>query len=903
MLNIYQWFYKNIWPLKDKSLLVNYKEWKTIIQAPIWTWKSFLFFDGPLFSLYKDNKRTVINKDSKFWETQLLFSVNENYYLIIRKLKLTKKGKDSVKTYFYTIVKDKNFIDYLEKYKQENIIIKNNDILTLLHFNQVKLEDITSSFKQERELQLNLDDILPPKDVTSSTFFIQQDWDNIFEVDVSSRINTLKKIFGIMWIDDAKKIIDEQKREVYWMIKATWAEETFKDRFKKILENIKNQKNKIDYKFEELDEIFWLQEDFDIKLDKVQKININLQDYIKENKQLIEKYLQSNEKYNLLEKNIQEQKQELKELEEKLKNIEKNIKEQDNFIENIKKIDETIKNKKTSLDNINQYIDSIEKKYENLQKEYENYIKKKNKIESEEESINNKKQELENITKKITDFEQKLNKKEQINFDDIYSKIKQLEKDNKLDINFEKFYIEDYKPSNLKELEETFQNVIIRWKNLVEKINDLKMQKQEFESNLYVLEKQVENKNKVNFFCSKIKTNCPFIDKITEKIDKEDNFLKTQIEINKEKIIKLDNQIKENEKLKNNLVNYWKDNNINQVKKKIEQYYANEEEIKKLNSILRKNQEEQKEISLLTWEKKAKEEEKLKIKESIIKQEENIKKLKKDIDIIVEKDYESIQQYRQKKEDIKFQIERLETKKEDFKLKLEKIKELELERKNLSNNIYLKTKNIDKLQKYLSEVKSDIKDNNIEKLKKRENDLLNLKEEIWYFNNLVDELNKNKLELIKLKEKYELLKDLGNIFWKELVIYVFKDYIKSLESLINYFLETIVDFKLHISLDESWENLDIYIKDEKWEREVKSLSWWQKNALKIWWILGINKLKNSKLLFLDETINNFDEESVQLIANKIKEFASENNIKFYMITHSQTLASIDIWDNVLDLKI
>ncbi len=903
MLNIYQWFYKNIWPLKDKSLLVNYKEWKTIIQAPIGTWKSFLFFDGPLFSLYKSSERTIINKDSKSWETQLLFSVNDNYYLIIRKIKLTKTWKDSVKTHFYTIVKDKNFIDYLEQYKQEKIIIKNNDIFTLLHFNQVKLEDITSSFKQEKELQSNLNDILPPKDVASSTFFIQQDWDNIFEVDASSRINILKKIFGIMWIDDAKKIIDEQKRETYWMIKATWAEETFKDRFKKILENIENQKDKIDYEFEELNEIFWLQEDFDIKLDKVQKININLQDYIKENKQLIEKYVQSNEKYKLLENNIQEQEKEVEKLQEKLKNIEENIKEQDSFIENIKKIDETIKNEKISLDNINQDINSIEKKYENLQKEYENYIKKKNKIESEEENINNQKQELDNIIKKLADFEQKLDKKEQTNFDDIYDKIKQLEKNNELDIDFEKFHIEDYKPNNLKELEETFQNVIIKWKNLAEKINDLKTQKQELESNLDKFQKQTENKDKVNFFCSKIESNCPFIDKITEKIDKEDNFLKTQIEDSKEKIVKLDNQIKENEKLKTDLANYWKDNNINQVKKNIEQYYANEEEIKKLNNILHKNQEEQKKISLLTWEKKAKEEEKIKIKENIIKQEENIEKLKKDINIMIEKDYENIQQYKQKKEDIKSQIEKLENKKEDFNAKIEKTKELELERKNINNDIYLKKQNIEKLQKDLWEIKSNIKDNNIEQLQAKEDNLLNLKEEIWYFNNLVDELNKNKLELIKLKEKYGLLKDLGNIFWKELVIYVFKDYLESLESLINYFLETIVDFKLHISLDESWENLNILIKDEKWERQVQSLSWWQKNALKIWWILGINKLKNSKLLFLDETINNFDEESVQLIANKIKEFISENNIKFYMITHSQTLASTDIWNDVLDLEV
>jgi ABC-type uncharacterized transport system ATPase component len=73
--------------------------------------------------------------------------------------------------------------------------------------------------------------------------------------------------------------------------------------------------------------------------------------------------------------------------------------------------------------------------------------------------------------------------------------------------------------------------------------------------------------------------------------------------------------------------------------------------------------------------------------------------------------------------------------------------------------------------------------------------------------------------------------------------------------------------------------------------------------LRIGWILGINKLQNSKLLFLDETIHNFDQESVQLIANKIKEFTEENDIKFYMITHSDILQQSDIWTEIVELQI
>jgi DNA repair exonuclease SbcCD ATPase subunit len=116
-------------------------------------------------------------------------------------------------------------------------------------------------------------------------------------------------------------------------------------------------------------------------------------------------------------------------------------------------------------------------------------------------------------------------------------------------------------------------------------------------------------------------------------------------------------------------------------------------------------------------------------------------------------------------------------------------------------------------------------------------------------------------------------------------------------------LQDVVDFKLIISLNESGDKLDIYIEDEKWKRDVKSLSGGQKTALRIARILWINKLQNSKVLFLDETINNFDEQSVYNIAQKIKEFTETNAQKFYMITHSEVLQQMDIRDKTLELDL
>lgn len=902
MLNIYQWYYKNIWPLKNKSLIVNYKNWKVIIQAPIWTWKSFLFFDGPLFSLYKSSDRTLINKDSKNWEIQLLFSINENYYLIIRKLSITKSSKDSVKTYLYSIIKDKNLIDYISNYNKEKIIIKNNDILTLLNFYQVKFEDLTSNFKQEKELQDNLNDMLLAKEIAISTFFIKQDWENIFEVEPSKRIDVLKKIFWIMWIDDAKKIIDEKKRETYWMIKALSVEKTFKEKFSNILKNIEKNYEKSDENFNEIEEILFLKQDFDIKLDKVQKINIDIEEIIKKVQKSKEKHIQSNEQYKIIEKNLKDKEDELKNLLKKLEDINKDIEKQSALSNKYKQENQNIEIKKQELKKIEQIIENINKKYENIQKNYEKFIDDKNKLENQLHNLKEKQENLENNNKYIEKINQEISKNQHIDFDNIIKKIKKLESENQINIDYKKYHINEYKPTNLKELEKTFQNIFLKWKNLKEKIEDLEKQKKQEEENIDKLKKQIQEQEKIVFFCSKIEDNCPFIEKISENFSIKHNLLEF-LQKTENKIEQIDKQIKELEKEKNKLAIYWKQNNVNEVKNFIEKNYKNEEEIKNFNKILQEKQEEQKQFSLKIWEKKSKEEENLNIKKQIEDLQNKIDQIRKNIDFNIEQDYKEIQKLEKSKNTIRSDIEKAQEQLKKIEDEIEKIKELEIERKNTKNDILSKKEKISNLQKEFEKIKNNLKDETFDKLEEKENNLIKVKENIWYFNNTVDEFKKNKLELIKLNEKYDLLKNLSSIFWKELIIYVFKDYLKSLENLINYFLETIVDFRLFINLDENGENLDIYIEDEKWKRPVQSLSWWQKNALKIWWILWINKLQNSKLLFLDETINNFDEETIQLIANRIKDFIHENNIKFYMITHSQTLAQLDIWTEILNLNI
>lgn len=914
MLNIYQWFYKNIWPLKNKEFLVNYKDGKILIKAPIWIWKSFLFFDWPIYGLYKSSERTIINKDSKKWEIQILFSQDDNFYLIIRKISLTKTWKDSTKSELYSIVKDKNFIDYISNINTTEIIKKDNDILTLLNFYQIKLENLTTNFKQERELQDNLNSLLPNKEVALSTIFLPQNSENIFEIEPSNRINILKKVFWIMWIDDAKKIIDDKRKEIAWEVK--WREniENYKNRFSQIIEKIKKISENIQN--EELNtyliENIFSDNKLELDIEKVSKINFNIDKLLQNNKDNIEKILTKNEEYKQIKEHFENKKILLQKLEKQKKEIDEEIK----WTKKIQQQLEDIKIKYQEIEKIKKEkeknILEINQKYQNLQKDYENYIILENKFKQTNEQLKITLKEKENIDKKINNTNKEIqeikNKIKANKTDNLTEKLKKLQKENedltKLDFSF--FTFEDKKVDWLKSLEKLLNEIKINWKNFKEQLEKEEKNKLDILEEQKNLQNQIKNSEQnIDFLCEKINMNCPFISQISQKISWKNNYFEKQLEKIEKKLKEIEkNIITYNNKL-TYLRDYWKEKNINIVLQKIQKYEQNQEEINKINKELQMKQSINEDLAKLEWQLKQ-----LKIEEQNI--DKKIKEIKKEIQIIqneinekieIKKTYTEYIKYTEETNNLTKQINELNNiiswiqKQLEVKNKLSwKLEEIEIQIKTTKNEIKKEEIKID-------EIKKHIETTDIEQLKNVEKALIEMKELFWIFNALVEDFNKNKLQLIQLKQKLWILKELTNIFWKELVIYVFSDYISSLESLINYFITDLVDFKLNIHLDEKWEKLEIFAEDELWQREIKSLSGGQKTALRIWWILWISKLQNSKILFLDETINNFDQESVQIISKKIKEFTEENKMKFYMITHSEILQQTDIWTDIVELSL
>jgi len=183
MINLLVAYYENIWPFKETCCSLFFDEGKYLIKAPIWSGKSFLFFDAPRYALYKDSSRNMLNLQSKNWEISLIFEIDWSYYLVKRILKRTSAWNDSCASQLFTIsynwenlLKDIKKLTWnteilqwwenvIEKFESENWKLRN-------------LEEI--SFKNETDLQTTFEGLLPPKEVFLSTVFLLQDADNIF---------------------------------------------------------------------------------------------------------------------------------------------------------------------------------------------------------------------------------------------------------------------------------------------------------------------------------------------------------------------------------------------------------------------------------------------------------------------------------------------------------------------------------------------------------------------------------------------------------------------------------------------------------------------------------------------------------------------------------------------------
>jgi len=850
MINLIVAYYENIWPFQDVCCSLVFDEWKYLIKAPIWSGKSFLFFDAPRYALYKDSSRNMLNLQSKNGEISLIFDVDWAYYLAKRILKRTTAGNDSCTSQLFSI-----------NYNRENILkdIKNltwnNEILQWWenitekfekeNWKSWTLEEVT--FKNETDLQTSLEALLPPKEVFLSTVFLLQDADNIFEMRPADRLIVLKNVFNLLWIDDAKEKVQEKKKEVWYKLKAlqdhSLQDNKLRANLRSLWNNIKSLKTD-----EELKDILSVNDEFFENIewffDQISLNDFSLTWLDHSPFQKVENLIQTKmDAVIKLDAQLSEFNQQVSALNQQKSQISRDI--------------------QTTKINISE----LQKKIENIDAKKWNELKeKKMELYQKWESLNS--------NAKYSDLSPLMefwNSGASGVVDDF--KILENPKDLKLAFDTLQIIINWWKSlkksidsanSELKYIDSQEKARKMNHDNEVEKLKDLKSRK---EDEIKLQQTRIEELDKMwaknsDFDCPDLCKKCPHINAINkqqyEQYSQQKEKLNQDLETMKSDFEKhdFDNKIKELETQKN--PEWW------DLKKDLEKKIKGQTEFSdSLREYLVK-------IWFAEWEKSYRE-------------------------------WESIQREIQSIDKQLFQRE--EESKNLDKYKQDKVA-AETSLQHLEKSLQEQDKQIEDLNVKIQWVKSEKEKSNWPKLQQQQNEIKQISQTISQIEQLVEDGVNNKNLTKQLQEDEKKLGRLYSILSKEIVFLALDDYLPVLSDVINNYLSQCVDYTLKMQIDENADKLELNVKviDSKWEREVKSLSGGQRTVLKLVWMLAVSSYLHTPLLFLDETINNLDADTVWKVSEMINNFVKQRTMKFYTVTHNKEIQDMQIWDDVIEVN-
>ena len=837
MIDLIAFSCSNIWPFRDKAITVFFNQGKYLIKAPIGTGKSFLFFDGPIYGLYKANSRNILNTQSSEGFIKLIFSYNDEQYLVIRQLSKAKT-KESCSSKLYKITGN---LTFTEDHKQEWLIREWDHLQRWLASTQSEVEEI--AFKNETDLQQTLQSILPPKEVFLNTVFLMQDSDNIFELQPAERLTVLKNVFGLIGIDEAKEVIAEKRKEVWYKLKAYTDTSKYDEKLK----------INISAYTKYYDEFFALAQQ--IEPDQ----HFTYSSEIDELKTIQEKLTITNLETDIFSIDL-------------TWSIDTIITDKKNTYQSLITQDT---NKSNEIRTITNEIDTKRQQWISIQKANEELIKNINSLNPQElEKLKTEKniaisqQEL--LEKSLPQEEFKIfikNNPELENTPETYG-IQECFLITQNIINLWKSLQENIQTLEAtiknKELEKSHQKTVQEQeiKNLLQQKEDSEKQLQQIQKTLQDFNDNIEQK--ATYQCEKIQGNCPFIKAINRKtFDQLDiqrtEFLRQETSII-EKIKILEITIQEKKKIETQ----WIDTNIDEIveKRKLEitKHQTKIWNIKTfLTTIQRKILQEQ--YTTYQW------------LQTTIRE--------KDKAIIVQEtlsnERENYVQQKEKNEGI------LQSLQQDIELLMSKKIASEKEKEEIQIQVWKITQTpiweIEKLSTMINNIQRDIQTI------------------IRDFKNIQTEINQLVIEEKQLNQLYQILS-------KELALLILQDHLPTLNDIINSFLNQVVDYQISLNLTKTSTDkieLEANIIDTKWEREIKSLSGGQKIILKLVWMLAISAYMNSPILFLDETINNLDNDTVWKVADMLQDTVKQRNIKLYTVTHNQQIQEMNIRDANIEL--
>lgn len=765
--------YQNIWPFLGRTITVVFQKGKYLIKAPIGSGKSFMFFDGPVFGLYKYSWRTMLSMKAEEGYIKALFEVGGNYYLVVRALTRTKSGWDGVKSKLFTL---ENIPTDLWL---KDVINESADIENILRDQWVALEEVI--FKNETDLQQNLADFLPPREVFTSTTFLMQDSENMFEMTAADRINVFKNIFWLLDIDEAKELIANEKKDVSATIKSRKNTDDVNAKLQRgVNEYITIVTNNKDAAS---DAIISHAEDWSMVQDKLGTENFDIASLPLSSWQTL------HEQYDKKRAEYQASMGERKALET----------QQLQTSQEIEKLKEQRAKSKIMIENLENKLNTDNSTI------IKDFVIKKQDLLAQQELITHELPlealGLSNVYELNTYIIELVQKGK-----DLASKKEQSKQ--KL----------DYLENDLKKIDER-KNGIAQQLAIVD-----------------------ESRSKQQFFCTKIEDNCPFLEQINQgmfkRLDEQKSLLEKELAwLDKEKIeaerIKATKELEDAKDAYDRAIEEYKKYDFKKIKEQIDEY----------SKLDRERGEVDKKITVLDKEKELQEG----YRTEIIQLQSQIKSNEESMSTL------------------NTHLVKLDT-------QLKKLQE---------------TTNINELDKVEAMLSSIARATKI----------------LEWIKDLV-ETHKNNMLLIKqLEEREAMLGQLYTIFSKEIMIHVLQQTLPLFADVLNNLLAKVVEYTVSFETKNTGEKLELEIKvhDAKGERLVKSLSGGQKTILRLTWTLAICIFTRSNALFLDETINNIDKETIGKVADLIDDFTKTHDIMFYIITHSETIQEMEIWDKVISL--
>ncbi len=768
--------YQNIWPFLDRTLTVAFHKGKYLIKAPIGSGKSFMFFDGPIFGLYKYGGRTMLSMKAKEGSIKALFEAGENYFLVIRTLSRTKSGGDSVKSKLFEVKWDmQQLVAGIS-----GVVNENMDIEDLLRSQGATVEEVV--FKNETDLQQNLADFLPPREVYTSTTFLMQDSENMFEMTPADRINVFKNIFGLLDIDEAKEIISDAKKEATALLKSRRNTDDVNAKLQRMVNEYITLVSENNERL--TDEIITHANDRSMVHDKLGIENFDLASLPLASRQwLAMTYDQKRSAYQSLLGQIQALEKQQKTVDIELTKI---TSQKKNALITIEQLE-----KKLNTDN----SEAIKK----LQEEKKTTVVQQ-----------------ENIVATLP--------LQELNISSVY------------ELNT---YISELtqKWKMLKQTKEILEQKV----ELIEKqLKDIDEQKANVEKQLELVK---SNSKKNEFICDLIGDKpCPYVDLInsaySKNIDKQQELLAKQLE-------SLDKSKVEKEKVK-----------VAQELLSAKSEYAGAiEEYKKFD----------------------------------------FKKIKEEIDR-----YSVLDSARQ---EVDKKLLSLEKEKENQEEQKRALVELQASLSHYDESAKTLEKQQSEISDELTKIRATANINELDKIEAMLASIAKCMKLLEAVSDLVATHKNNMLMIKQLEEKETMLGQLYNIFSKEIMIYVLQQTLPLFADVLNNLLAKVVDYTVSFETNTTSDKIELEIKvhDAKWERLVKSLSWGQKTVLRLTRTLAICIFTRSNALFLDETVNNIDRDTIGKVADLIEDFTKTHDITFYIITHSEAIQEMEIWDKVISL--